>query len=89
MAADGRAMWGLNERKEIITWAVFTNCSVNVSCYSSQGRTHQACSGWNDLQGKDDPEILDVFGDSSLDIFLTKWWEIIQNPLRAPNHTRK
>ena len=38
---------------------------------------------------KDDPEILDVFGDSSLDIFLTKWWEIIQNPLRAPNHTRK
>ena len=44
----------------------------------------QACSGWNDLQVKDDPEIPDVFGGSSLDIFLTKWWGFIQKPLRAP-----
>lgn len=65
-------MWGLKEREEIITPAVFSNCSVNISYYFSGDKNPQAWPGWNDLQVKDDPEIPDVFGDYSFDIVLAK-----------------
>ena len=78
MAADYPDMWGLNDHEESVTGAVF----VNISCCSSGDKNPQAWPGWNDLQVKDDPEIPDVFGDSSFDIFLAKYGKLSKNKNR-------